>query len=67
MFGQRKIRIDPASWEKLERCAAAGGYASTEEFVRHVLEREIDRVLGAGEQADQEAIRKRLEGLGYLG
>ena len=62
----RKIKLDPDLLEKARRCAKAAGYASVEEFVAHVLEREIDRILGPVEE-DEEIVRRRLEGLGYLG
>lgn len=68
-MGARKIKIDAETWRRVEACAEAAGYAGGEEFVRHVLEREVDRILGPpdGPPEDDEAIRKRLEGLGYLG
>ena len=69
MMGARKIKFDAETWKRIETCASAAGYASGEEFVVHVLEREIEKALGAteAEEEDQEAIRRRLEGLGYLG
>ena len=62
----RKIKLDPDLLEKARRCAQTAGYASVEEFVSHILEREIDRLLGPDEE-DEEIVRRRLEGLGYLG
>ena len=51
----------------LNQCAAAGGYSSTDEFVQHVLEREVERVLGQGiSPEDEEKVKARLRGLGYL-
>jgi hypothetical protein len=41
----------------------AAGYSSPEEFVEHVLEREIAKLEDA--QTDQEIVR-RLKGLGYI-
>jgi hypothetical protein len=41
----------------------AAGYSSPEEFVEHVLEREIAKLEDA--QTDQEVVR-RLKGLGYI-
>jgi hypothetical protein len=69
MFGN-KIKIDPALFEKLKKCAAAGGYSSPEEFAVHVLEREIERLTAPGggdsERDPEEEVRKRLQGLGYI-
>jgi hypothetical protein len=50
-------------WARIERAASAAGYASAEEFVRHVLAKELDKLEEAG--ADEE-VKKRLKGLGYL-
>ena len=62
MFGP-KVRIDKELYERLKRCAETAGYSSTDEFIRHVLE----KTAAAGEEADSEdEVRKRLQGLGYL-
>jgi hypothetical protein len=50
---------------RIQRISKAGGYSSTEEFVLHVLGREIER-LDPDESESEEDIRKKLEGLGYL-
>ena len=49
----------------------AGGtarYSSVEEFITHVLERELRSMESAGDEnaADEEAIANRLKGLGYI-
>ncbi len=62
MFGSR-VKIDRALLEKAARHAAAAGYATVEEFIEHAVEKEMSRL----ESDDsEEAIRKRLKGLGYL-
>jgi hypothetical protein len=48
---------------KVKKVAAAGGYSSPEEFVEHVLEREVAKLGDA--QSDEEIVRK-LKGLGYI-
>ncbi len=69
MFG-RKLAIEDDLYEKLKKCSEAAGYSSPEEFALHVLEKEVDRILtGAGEgggESDEEIIKKRLQGLGYI-
>lgn len=65
MFGTR-IRIDRTLLEKARRHAAAAGYSSVEEFVHHALEKEIARPGGGDGPDSEEAIRQRLQGLGYL-
>lgn len=62
MWGS-KISLDRDLLNKVKKHAADAGYASVEEFITHVLERE----LAAAEQEEpDEALKKRLQGLGYL-
>ena len=46
MFGP-SIKLNKDLWERVKRCASAAGYSSPEEFVEHVLERELAKVEGA--------------------
>lgn len=62
MFGP-SVKIDKEMWRRIEQCAAKSGYSSPEEFVRDVLEREIQRLEGV-EMSDE--MRQQLKGLGYL-
>ena len=64
MFGP-KIKIDRELYGKLERIAGERGYSSVEEFVLHILEHEVSKGDEGGKQNEEE-IRKKLEGLGYL-
>ncbi len=64
MFGGDKIKLDKDLLEKIRRYAGLAGYASPEEFVRHVLEREIAKLEEGG--ASEEEIKKRMQGLGYI-
>ena len=57
------IKIRKELWTKIKEVAAAGGYSTPEEFVEHVLEREVAKVADA--QPDEEILR-RLKGLGYI-
>jgi len=66
MLGNR-IKLDDELFEKVKKCAELAGYASPDEFVIHVLEKEVTAILGSGEGSeDEEAVRKRLRGLGYI-
>jgi hypothetical protein len=58
-----KIKIDGELWDRVKKAAEAGGYSSPEEFVIHVLERDLSALDGAD---DEEEIKKRLQGLGYI-
>jgi len=61
-----KLKIDNGMKDRLDKVADAGGYSSTEEFIIHVLTRELD-MLDPESGESEESIRKKLEGLGYLG
>jgi hypothetical protein len=62
MFGH-KIKIDNQLWDKIKKISEVAGYSSPEEFVFHVIEKEIAKL----EEADSEdEIKKRLQGLGYI-
>ena len=67
MFGNR-IKIDDELFAKLKKCAEAAGYSSVDEFVHHVLEKEVERISGPGGDSleDEEKLKKRLQGLGYI-
>ena len=63
MFGHSRVTLDKALLEKVRHYAALSGYSSAEEFITHVLEKQIAHL---EEAASEEEIRKRLRGLGYL-
>ena len=58
-----KIKIDKAMYERLTKAALRAGYASTDEFVKHVLEREVANL---EEASAEEEVEKQLRGLGYI-
>jgi hypothetical protein len=60
-----KLVMDDDLLARIRRISSAGGYSSAEEFVLHVLGREIER-LDPDESESEQEIRKKLEGLGYL-
>lgn len=57
------IKLKKTTWQRAKRCAKAAGYASVEEFVEHVLEKELRKFDDA--ESDDEIVKK-LRGLGYL-
>ena len=59
-----KIKVSKALYEKLKAAAEDRGYASVEEFASHVLDA---AVAGSDEDTSEEEVRKRMQGLGYLG
>ena len=58
-----KIRLDKELFEKAKTCAESAGYSSLEEFVTHLLEKEIAKL---EEAESQKELEKRLQGLGYI-
>jgi hypothetical protein len=64
MFGNN-IKIDDDLLRRARECAASEGYATVEEFVTHVLEKEIARIAG-DRQGGEEQVADRLRGLGYI-
>jgi hypothetical protein len=61
--GTRNIKIDHALYERLERGAEQGGYASVDEFAQHLIERELG---SRDDNVSDEEVKKRLKGLGYI-
>ena len=64
MFGGPRIKLDKDLLDRAERVSKAAGYASVQEFVQHVVERELDKLDRDGASVDE--IRKRMQGLGYI-
>ena len=64
MFGGgNKIKLDGDLIDRIKKVAEVAGYASHEEFIVHVLEKELSHFEGAG--SDDEILEK-LKGLGYI-
>ena len=63
MFSNVKIKIDKSVYERLTRVAEIAGYASTDEFIAHVLQREVASL---EESKTDEEVEKQLRGLGYI-
>jgi len=60
---QAKVKLEKELWQKIQRYAKAAGYATAEEFVQHILEKELAKL---EEAESNEEIVKKLKGLGYL-
>ncbi|HUX08628.1 MAG TPA: hypothetical protein VMX35_15105 [Acidobacteriota bacterium] len=59
-----KIKINDELFEKVKKYSEIAGYSSVEEFVQHALEKEVAQLDDAGD--DEDAVKKKLQGLGYL-
>jgi metal-responsive CopG/Arc/MetJ family transcriptional regulator len=63
MFNSKKISLDKSLYERIEKVASQAGYASAQDFVVHLLEQQVRHL---EEAKDEDLVRKRLEGLGYI-
>ncbi|MGH7972558.1 MAG: hypothetical protein ACREIC_27915 [Limisphaerales bacterium] len=57
------VKLKKGTWQRVKRCSEAAGYSSPEEFVEHVLSKELAKLEDA--ESDEEIVKK-LQGLGYL-
>ena len=62
MFGSG-IKLDKTLLAKVKRYSDLAGYSSADEFVAHVLEKELAKFEGSDSEED---IKKKLKGLGYI-
>jgi len=64
MFGSSsKIKLDKDLLERARKVSDIAGYATVEEFVSHVLEKEMAHF---EDSEGDDAIREKLKGLGYI-
>lgn len=68
MFGSHKVKIEGELLDQAKQCADVAGYESVDEFVIHMLEKEVKKILTPeeGSAPSKELIKKRLQGLGYI-
>lgn len=59
-----KIKIDSNLFDRAKKAAEAEGYSSVEEFIIHLIEKELTKH-EASDQAD-EKVAEQLRGLGYI-
>jgi hypothetical protein len=57
------VKLKKSTFQRVKRCSEAAGYSSPEEFVEHVLMKELAKLEDA--ESDEEIVKK-LQGLGYL-
>ncbi len=58
-----KIKIDSHLYDRIKKISDQAGYTSPDEFIVHVLEKELSILEAAGSDED---VTERLKGLGYL-
>lgn len=57
------VKIDKQLYNRIKKCADVAGYSSAEEFIQHVLEKEMAKL---EEAESDEDLAKKLQGLGYI-
>ncbi len=57
------LKFDKKLMERIKKCSELAGYSSPEEFVQHIVEKELARFEEA--ESDEEIVKK-MKGLGYL-
>jgi hypothetical protein len=62
MFGSG-IKLDKGLLARARRIADLAGYSSVDEFVTHIVEKELAKFEGSDSEED---IKKKLKGLGYI-
>ncbi len=58
-----KIKIDDNLYDRVKKVAEVAGYSSPEEFMVHIIERELAKLESSD---DEKTVIERLRGLGYL-
>ena len=63
MMFSPKIKLDKSLYDRVREASEHAGYASVDEFISHVLEREVSSIL---EQNEDAQVEQQLRGLGYI-
>jgi hypothetical protein len=59
-----KLKIDARLFDRAKKAAEKAGYASADEFIIHLIEKEVARLETPSEADD--VIADQLRGLGYI-
>jgi hypothetical protein len=57
------VKLSKDLWDRIKRVSDAAGYSSPQEFILHVLEREVSKLDSSD---SKEALIEKMKGLGYL-
>jgi hypothetical protein len=58
-----KIKIESGLYDRLKKVTETAGYSNVEEFVTHMIEKELEKIEVPD---DDKAVEERLRGLGYI-
>ena len=59
-----KLKIESGLYDRLKTVTKIAGYSSVEEFVTHMIEKELEKI--EAPEDDDKAVEERLRGLGYI-
>lgn len=63
MFGGEKIKIEKGLYERVKKVAQIAGYSSVDEFITHLIEKELAKI---DDTKGDDQVKERLKGLGYI-
>ena len=68
MLGSKgKVKLDPALLDRARKAAETAGYPDVEEFLSHLIEKELKKLEQAvTDSKDEDELKERLRGLGYI-
>ena len=58
-----RIKIESGLFDRLKKAAGLAGYSSVDEFITHMIEKELAEIEAV---EDDENVAERLRGLGYI-
>ena len=59
-----KVKIDSALFARATKACESAGYSSVAEFITHIIGKEVAKY--ETQDTDEETVKQRLRGLGYL-
>ncbi len=60
----KKIKLEGELFDRVKKFAETAGYSSVEEFITHLIEKELSKIEEEGDSVEE--VEKRLRGLGYI-
>ena len=60
-----KIKLDAHLYDRAKKVARIAGYSGVDEFIIHLLEKELSQLESAEGDSDEQ-VKERLRGLGYI-
>ena len=60
----KKIKLEGELFDRTKKFAETAGYSSVDEFITHLIEKELSKIEDGGDSVEE--VEKRLRGLGYV-